>query len=141
MYTFEIITAGSDVAGNLLNAGAVPNPFTFTTAAGATATATGPIGGPSTVAAITITYTWTGTPTSVNLYYTTNGGAAWTSCGATDATVDGNYAFTCPTAGTYGWIASAVGGGSVELSPPTGGTPPEAASYIYDNVAPTITAT
>jgi hypothetical protein len=139
LYTFTI-TAGSDVAGNLLNAGAVPNPWTFTTVAQGSATATGPIGGPSTVAAITITYTWTDTPTSVNLYYTINSGTTWTLAG-NDATVDGSYAFTCPAAGTYGWIASAVGGGSVELSPPTGGTVPEAASYIFDNIRPTIANT
>jgi hypothetical protein len=94
-----------------------------------TATATGPIG--SGVAGVTITYTWTLTPTSVTLYYTTNGGTSWTACGPTDNPVDGSYAFTCPAPGTYGWIAVAIGGGSVETDPPAGGTVPEAASYIY----------
>jgi hypothetical protein len=104
-----------------------------------TATATGPIG-TSNVAGVTITYTWTSNPTSVNLYYTTNGGTTWTSCGATDTSVDGSYAFTCPAPGTYGWIAQAVGGAppSTEPSPPTGGTTPEATSYIYDITPPAV---
>jgi hypothetical protein len=136
LYTFTV-TAANDLAGNLLNAGAVPNPFSFTTATIPTvATATGPIGGPSAVTAITITYTWTGTPTSVNLYYTTNGGTTWTLAG-NDATVDGSFAYTIISGtGTYGWLASAVGGTSTEPSPPTGGTVPEATSYILDITPP-----
>jgi hypothetical protein len=136
LYTFTV-TAANDLAGNLLNAGAVPNPFSFTTVTiPTTATATGPIGGPTSVAAITLTYTSTGTPTSVNLYYTMNGGTSWTLAG-NDATVDGSYAYTIASgSGTYGWLASAVGGSTTELSPPTAGTAPEAASYIFDITAP-----
>ena len=98
-YTFTV-TGGTDVAGNALVAGAIPNPWTFTTLAAASATATGPTGGPTNVAGIAITYTWTGVPTSVNLYYTTNGGTSWTLAG-TDATVDGSFAWTVPASGTY----------------------------------------
>jgi hypothetical protein len=97
------------------------------------ATATGPIGaGPL---AVTITYTWTNTPASVNLYYTINGGTNWIPAG-NDVTVEGSFAWTCPAAGTYGWIASAVGGtpASTEPSPPPGGTAPEATPYVASTV-------
>lgn len=134
------ITAATDVAGNAL----VPLPysFSFTTVLipDATATAIGPVGGPTNATAAILAYTWSGIPASVNLYYTTDGGTSWALAG-NDATVDGNYTFTLTDAGTYGWIASAVGGGSVEPSPPADGTAPEAASYIFDNVAPTVVST
>jgi pyrrolidone-carboxylate peptidase len=105
------------------------------TLVGTTADVWGPLGS-SNVEAVTLTYTWTGTPTSVDLYYTKDAGATWTLAG-NDATVDGSFTYTITAGdGTYGWLASAVGGGSTEPSPPTGGTTPEAASYILDNVAP-----
>jgi uncharacterized repeat protein (TIGR01451 family) len=102
----------------------------------ATASVTGPTG-TSNVASVTITYTWAGTPTSVNLYYTTDTAPpyTWTLMG-NEATVDGarSYVITGGSA-TYGWKASAVGGGSSELSPPSSSDPPEA-TYIYDIVPP-----
>ncbi|MBA3046599.1 MAG: S8 family serine peptidase, partial [Euryarchaeota archaeon] len=134
-YTVEVIgynvpttvtTGGQDFAITIYNA----------QPPGTTATADGPIGGPTNVAAVTLTYTWTGSPTSVNLYYTKNGGASWTFA-INDATVDGSRTYTIAAgSGTYGWLASAVGGGSTESSPPIPGTPPEATSYILDVTAP-----
>jgi len=103
--------------------------------AGTTAEMTGPVGS-SNAKAVTLTYTWTGNPTSVNLYYTKNAGATWTLAGV-DSTVDGSFAYTIAAGdGTYGWLASAVGGNSTEPSPPTPGTVPEAAPYVLDTVAP-----
>ncbi|MFO7618516.1 MAG: Ig-like domain-containing protein [Thermoplasmata archaeon] len=135
--TWWYVVRAVDGLGNTdTNTVAVPEPG----ASGATATATGPTGGPTNVAGINILYSYTGSPTSVNLYYTTTGGTSWALAG-NDASVNGNYAWTCPVAGTYGWLASAVGGASTEPSPPSGGTAPESSSYIYDNVVPTITAT
>ena len=133
-YTTTYNTNYLDLAGNALGGDRVKD-FTTQAAPAATATATGPTGGPTTVTAITLTYTYTGTPTSVNLYYTTTGGTSWTLAG-NDGTVDGSYAWTCPGSGTYGWIASAVGGGSTEPSPPSGGTLPESSSYIVDVTPP-----
>ncbi len=133
-YTTTYATTFRDVAGNALGGDRVKT-FTTGAAPAATATATGPTGGPTTVTGITITYTYTGIPTSVNLYYTLNGGTSWTLAG-NDGTVDGNYAWTCPGSGTYGWIASAVGGSSTEPSPPSGGTLPESTSYIVDLTPP-----
>ncbi|MDD4307608.1 MAG: S8 family serine peptidase [Thermoplasmata archaeon] len=100
------------------------------------ATATGPIGGPYNVVAVTITYTYANSPTSVNLYYTTNSGTTWTFAG-NDADVDGSYDYTIMSgSGSYGWIASAVGSGSDEPSPPATGFVPEAALYILDLAPP-----
>jgi hypothetical protein len=104
-----------------------------------TATATGPLGS-SNVVAVTLTYTWTSAPASVNLYYTKSTIAPYTwVLAGNDATVDGSYAYTIAAgAGTYGWLASAVGGtpASTEPSPPGTAIPPEATSYILDITAP-----
>ncbi|MFO7618618.1 MAG: S8 family serine peptidase [Thermoplasmata archaeon] len=100
----------------------------------ASATATGPTGGPTNVGSITLSYTWEQYPESINLYYTTNGGSTWNFAG-NDDTVDGTFQFGLTTSATYGWYASAVGD-SPEPSPPPPGTPPEAASYIFNNIAP-----
>jgi hypothetical protein len=130
-------TGRTDMAGNALNPASYSFSFTTDNLAGATATATGPISAiPTNVGAITITYTFTGTPTTVNLYYTINGGTTWALAG-NDATVDGSYAFTLTVSGTYGWYASVMGS-SVDLSPPTGGAVPEATPYLFDNVRPTV---
>jgi hypothetical protein len=107
----------------------------FTTQVAATATATGPTGNTND-ANVTLTYSSTGSPTSVKLYYTKDGGTNWTLAG-TDSSVDGSYAYTITSGdGTYGWIAVAIGGGSTETDPPAGGTTPEAASLILDATAP-----
>jgi len=136
LYTLTF-SAFTDVSGRAATGDLVK---VFTTVVQASATATGPISAtPTNVVAITITYTWTDTPTSVNLYYTMNGGTTWTLAG-NDVTVNGNYAYTIVSgSGTYGWGASAVGGGSAEPSPITGGTAPEATPYILDVTAPTLT--
>jgi hypothetical protein len=126
---YEFHTRAGDQADNWENTPATADTRAVYLATGPTiATATGPIGGGP--LAVTITYVWTDSPASVNLYYTTNGGTTWTLAG-NDATVEGSFAFVCPAAGTYGWIASAVGGTppSTEPSPPPGGTAPEAAPY------------
>jgi len=97
------------------------------------ATATGPISGLTNVAAVTITYLYYNSPTSVSLYYTTNGGTLWTLAG-TDTSVNGNYAWTCPASGTYGWIAVGLGTGGE--TPPSGSALPEAESYLLDITLP-----
>ncbi len=132
--TYTMTYAGfTDAIGNPLVGDAAKE---FTTLAGSTATATGPTGGPTNIANIAITYAWVGTPTTVNLYYTTNGGTTWTLAG-NDASVDGSFSFTRPASGSYQFLASAVGGGSTEPSPPSGGTPPETAlPYILDITPP-----
>ncbi len=127
------VSGAVNTAGNAMTA---PYSWSFTTGTGASATATGPIG-TSNVAAINLTYTTVSAPASVNLYYTTDGGINWNFIG-TDATVDGSYSWTVPAEGTYGWIAQAVGGGTIEPSPPPSGTGPEASPYVYDATNPTI---
>lgn len=136
LYTLTF-SSFTDVAGRAATGDLVK---VFTTVVQASATATGPISAtPTNVVGITITYTWTDTPTSVNLYYTMNGGTTWILAG-NDVTVNGNYAYTIVSgSGTYGWGASAVGGGSAEPSPITAGTAPEATPYILDITAPTLT--
>jgi hypothetical protein len=132
---YQFYSIAVDKAGNTELAPASRDTACFYYVAGATATATGPIGSGPYPGTVTLTYTTTGTPMSVDIYYTTNGGASWTLA-VNDATPDGSYAsWTIPAAGTYGWLASAVGGGSVELSPPTAGTAPEAASYVAGSSA------
>jgi len=136
---YEFYTRATDRATNVEAAPASADVRYRYNPVGATATATGPVSGWTNIAAVTITYSYTLTPTSVNIYYTTNGGATWTLAG-NDASVNGNYGWTCPADGQYGWIASAVGGGSVELSPPTAGTAQEAGTYDYDGTAPIVEA-
>jgi hypothetical protein len=104
----------------------------------ATATATGPLGTSNQVA-VTLTYTKTGIPTSINLYYTKNTVSpyTWVLAGNDATPNDGTYAYTITAgAGTYGWLASAVGGGSTEPSPPGTTIAPEATPYILDLTAP-----
>jgi len=102
-----------------------------------TATATGPTGSTNNTS-VTLTYTYTGSPTSVKLYYTKNGGTSWTLAGE-DTSVDGTFAYNITSGdGTYGWIAVAIGGGSTETDPPSTSTPPEASPLILDTVAPTV---
>jgi serine protease AprX len=127
-----VVRAEDDVGNREMNTVAVPEQYL-----GTMATATGPLGA-SNVVAVTLTYSYSGTPTSVNIYYTKNGGTTWALAG-NDATVDGSFAYTIAAGdGTYGWYASAVGGGSTEVSPPAGGTSPEAASYILDTTPPAV---
>jgi|GEM_PF-6869057 len=108
----------------------------ITVGSASTATATGPTNtAPSNVADITITYTNDSGATSVDLYYTTDGGTTWTLIGG-DSTIDGTYDWTIPADGTYGWIAVADG-----ESAPVSGDAPEASSYTYDGTAPTVSST
>jgi hypothetical protein len=120
-------------------------PFTSTTfdiiSTTAMASARGPISDPTNDVDITITYSYANNPTSINLYYTMNGGATWVFIG-NDAPVDGTYDYTITSgSGTYGWMAQAVGGGSDEPSPPTPGFAPEAGYYILDLIPPAAPGT
>ncbi len=123
-----VVTGGQDFALTIYNA----------ITPGTTATATGPIGGPTNDNTVTLTYTNSGTPTSVNLYYTKSTASPYTwVLAGNDATVDGSYAYTITAgSGTSGWLASAVGGGSTEPSPPGTTIAPEATPYILDVTAP-----
>jgi hypothetical protein len=138
MYTIEVIA--QSVTTDVIPGGAVDQDFAlvlYNAAQQTTATATGPVGS-SNQASVTLTYTTTMTPTSVNLYYTksTSSPYTWVLAG-NDASVDGSYSYTITAgSGTYGWLASAVGGGSTEPSPPANTVPPEATSYVLDITAP-----
>ncbi|MDD4307295.1 MAG: S8 family serine peptidase [Thermoplasmata archaeon] len=140
LYTLRV--TGFNVPGDCDNDGSNDQDYSlviYNAAQDTTATATGPIG-TSNSAAVTITYTKVMTPASVNLYYTksTSSPYTWVLAG-NDATVDGSYSYTITAgSGTYGWLASAVGGTpvSVEPSPPGNTVPPEATSYILDITAP-----
>ncbi len=141
-YTIEVI--GYSVTTDVITGGAVDQDFAITVynaiQPGTFATATGPIGGPTNAASVTLTYTHTGSPTSVNLYYTksTSSPYTWVLAG-NDASVDDTYAYTITAgSGTYGWLASAVGGGSTEPSPPGTTIVPEASPYILDVTAPAV---
>ncbi len=113
-----------------------PYSWNFTIASGPTATATGPTNSdPSNVADITITYDNDTGATSVDLYYTTDNGNTWTHIGS-DSSIDGQYDWTIPSDGTYGWMA--VGDGE---SAPSSGDAPEASSYTYDGTQPTVSST
>jgi len=128
--THKLFVHGRDAANNW-------GPFTNTTfhIIGTTpyAIADGPISSLTNVAAVTITYLYYNSPTSVSLYYTTNGGTSWTLAG-NDASVNGNYAWTCPASGTYGWLAVGLGTGGE--TPPSGSALPEAESYLLDITPP-----
>ncbi|UCE37914.1 MAG: Ig-like domain-containing protein [Thermoplasmata archaeon] len=125
----------TDAYGNHLTGDMYKN---FTTAVGVTtANATGPIGGPTNVAAITIIYTTAGGPATVDLYYTMNttGPYIWTLIG-TDISVDGNFDWTIPADGSYGWLAV-----SPDEPAPTSSDAPEAFWYIYDGTPPEVVST
>jgi hypothetical protein len=141
MYTVAVIA--QSVTTDVIPGGAVDQDFALVVYNGAqdtTATATGPIGS-SNSPAVTITYTTVMTPTSVNLYYTKSTSAPYTwVLAGNDASVDGSYSYTITAGtGTYGWLASAVGGTpvSTEPSPPGNTVPPEASSFVLDTTAPT----
>jgi FlaG/FlaF family flagellin (archaellin) len=122
-----IYVAGQDAAGNwgayesiqiYVNAPATPY-----------ATATGPTG-TSNDQTPDVTYSYGNGPTTVTMYYTTNGGTSW-SAGVADATIDGTYTFATLAAGTYHWNARANGEAA-----PSGAASIEAGPYVIDLTAP-----
>lgn len=104
--------------------------------AAASALATGP-NATSSNASPTITYQTSGSPASVDIYYTADGGTTWTFWG-NDATVDGSWpaASALPADGTYNWAANPGGDPA-----PTAAGDIEAGPYILDTTAPTATPT
>ncbi len=100
----------------------------------ATATATGPTATWTNVAGVTITYSTANSPSTVGLYYSTDGGTNWNFI-ANDPSIDGTYDWTCPADGQYSWIA--VGD---DEAAPIGGDPPEDGTYDYDGTAPIVDA-
>jgi hypothetical protein len=109
----------------------------FTTDPGTTATVTGPTGGPTNVAGINIQYSISGSPSNAQLWYTTDTSFPyiWISIGI-DNPADGNYSWTVPSDGSFGWFANTTD------DPPPGPTDaPEASYYIYDGTAPSISST
>jgi len=107
-----------------------------------TATATGPVSSASNIDYPEITYTYNYEPTSVQVYYSDDGGNTWTLWG-TDSIVDGSWNIlgteSLPGSGTYYWNVRAIG--TVSEAIPTGSGDIEAGSYFVDTVTPTATAT
>ncbi len=123
---------GSSISGNV----PIQYNWTFNTTLGGvtTANATGPIGTWSNNADIDIQYVTTGGPSTVDIYYSTNGGATWTLIG-TDDPADGSFLWTIPGEGVYSWIAVSPD----EIAPvPT--DIPEISSYQYDATSPASSA-
>jgi hypothetical protein len=97
-------------------------------------TVTGPIGGPANIADITIAYDMTGSPSTVDIYYTTDTSEpySWIFIDA-DSTADGTYDWTIPSDDSYGWFAI-----SDNETTPNSSSVPEASYYIYDSTPPEI---
>jgi hypothetical protein len=93
------------------------------------ATATGPTG-TSNDNTPTVAYDYGNGPTSITVYYTTNGGTSW-SAGVADTTIDGTYTFGALAAGTYNWNVRANGEAA-----PSGAGSIEAGPYVLDLTAP-----
>jgi predicted RNA-binding Zn-ribbon protein involved in translation (DUF1610 family) len=123
-----------DIVGNELSGDTYRD---FTTKAGTTATVTGPIGGPTTVSGINIIYVVSGSPSSTEIWYTTDTSSpyTWISIGS-DSPADGNYGWTVPTDGPFGWYAN-----TPDESSPAPTDSPEASYYIYDGSPPWIYTT
>ena len=96
-----------------------------------TATATGPTSAGTTVLNPTITYTYTGSPSSVEIYYTSNGGTTWILWG-TDTGVDGSWtpSSNLPGIGTYYWNARSIS--SISEPVPSGAASIEAGPYVVN---------
>ena len=101
-----------------------------------TATATGPVGGPSNNPDVTVLYDVTGYPSIVDLFYTTDTGAPyfWTWFARDDGL--GDYDWTIPADGMYGWMAV-----TIDEPVPTSVDPAEAGYYIYDGTGPQVNFT
>jgi hypothetical protein len=127
-----------DLAGNALTGDIYKN---FTTAApNPWATATGPISLLTNNSSPTITYNYGAGPSSVEIYWSDDGGSTWNLWG-TDTSVDGSWPASSPlpASGTYDWNVRAIG--SVNESVPTTSGDIESGSYILDIDAPSIIST
>lgn len=109
----------------------------FTTAAAPWAIATNPTSGGTNNAWPTITYNYGSGPTSVQIYYTTNGGSSWNLWG-TDSSVDGSWSPSSPlpSSGTYHWSCRAMGSSNEPV--PSGAGSIEAGPYVLDIDNPDI---
>ncbi|KAA0006211.1 MAG: hypothetical protein FE045_03645, partial [Thermoplasmata archaeon] len=88
---------------------------------------------------ITITYNYTGFPDYVSIYYSNDGNKTWHLAG-NDSSLDGEFNFSLPCNGVYGFIAVAIGGGSNE-SLPEENEAAECYPYIFDSSLPNIEIT
>jgi hypothetical protein len=141
VYTIDLSGLGfTDVVSNALTGDMLK---TFTTEIlMSTATVTGPSSAGTNIDNPEITYTTTNSPSSVEIYYSINGGTLWTLWG-TDLVVDGSWNIfgtsSLPSSGTYRWSARGIGASSEAV--PSGAGSIEAGSYILDITAPTISST
>jgi len=103
---------------------------------------------PSSNAAPTVSYAWgTTVPTSVQFYYTTNGGTTWSAIPpavgswGTDATVDSSWASSAlPADGTYHFSARGMLAAGNE-NVPSGAASIEWGPWVLDRVRPTVIIT
>jgi hypothetical protein len=128
-----------DLATNALTGDLFKN-FTTMIIANPWATATGPISLLTNNPNPTITYNWGNAPTSVEIYWSDDGGSSWNLWG-TDFTVDGSWpaGSPLPASGTYDWSARAIGAPSEGV--PSGVGDFEAGSYVIDIDAPEVSST
>jgi hypothetical protein len=129
----------TDLAGNALSGDLYKN-FTTLVSADPWATATGPLSSLTNNPSPAITYNWGNAPTSVEIYWSDNGGVSWNLWG-TDGSVDGSWpaAGPLPASGTYVWSARAIGAPSEAV--PGGPGDVEASSYVLDIDAPSVLST
>jgi hypothetical protein len=104
------------------------------------ATASGPVSPLTNNPNPTITYTYGNGPTSVEIYWSDDGGSTWNLWG-TDASVDGSWpaGSALPASGSYEWNVRAIG--TPSEAAPSGSGDVEAGSYDLDIDAPTVQST
>jgi hypothetical protein len=129
----------TDLAGNALSGDLYKN-FTTMVSADPWATATGPTSSITNDPSPTITYNFGNAPTSVEIYWSDNGGVSWNLWG-TDGTIDSSWpaGSPLPASGTYVWSARAIGTPSEAV--PSGPGDVEASSYVLDIDAPSVFST
>ncbi|MBI4999929.1 MAG: hypothetical protein HZB92_00150, partial [Euryarchaeota archaeon] len=133
LYWVDLAGLGyTDAIGNALGGDTNKS---FTTAAGPWAAVTSP-SGPSVDTMPTILYDFGSSPTSVEIYNTSDGGATWTLWG-TDATVDGTWTpgSSLSIDGPYYWSARALDGANDEPVP-SSPVDIEHGPYILDTTSP-----
>ncbi len=140
IYYVDLTALGfQDLAGNSLTGDTYKN-FTTEAPVNPWATATGPVSSGTNDASPTIFYDYNNTPTTVEIYYSSNGGSSWTYWG-TDSSVEGSWTpgTPLPASGTYYWNARAMG--TQDEPVPTGPGDIEIGTYVLDIDAPTISST